>query len=477
MSLARQDIEKIVRNVVLSMRQGAAVPAPAAPQAREEGDLGLFDSLDDAIAAAAAAQKRLETVAIRGRVVATIRKTALANARMLAEEAVKETGMGRVEDKVRKNALQAECTPGPEILQPAAISGDAGMTLIENAAWGVVASVTPSTNPAATVINNSISMVSAGNSVVFAPHPGAKGVTQKTIQVLNKAIIEATGIADLLTAVKEPSIEKAQALFAHPGIALLVVTGGEAVVHAAREHATMRLIAAGAGNPPVVVDETADIARAARSIYQGASFDNNIICADEKLIIAVDSIADALIDEMCALGAVRISTEQAAQVAAMVFKNFPGPEAFANPQWVGRDAAAIAGAAGISVPESCRLLLVDVARDTEHPFARIEQMMPVLPVLRARDVHEAIDWACLLERDLHHTAGMHSTNIANLDAMARRSNTSLFVKNGPFIAGLGAGGEGWTSMTISTPTGEGVTNARSFVRLRRCVLVDNFRIV
>ena len=482
MSFAPQDIETIVRKVVetLQNQPGGVTAAPqigarAAP--RDTGDRGLFDSLDDAIAAAKEARLKLDTVAVRHRAVKAIREAARVHARALAEQAVAETGMGRVEDKVSKNLLQAEATPGPEILQPAAISGDAGMTLIENAPWGVIASVTPSTNPAATVINNAISMVAAGNSVVFAPHPGAKRVSQAAIQLLNQAIAEATGITNLLVALKEPTLDAARALFAHPDIALLVVTGGEAVVHTARKHATMRLIAAGAGNPPVVVDETADIVRAARSIYTGASFDNNIICADEKIIIAVDCIADALKREMCALGAVEISLEQAEAIARLVFKNYPGPEAMANPKWVGRDAAIIAEAAGISVPPACRLLIVDAGRDIDHPFARLEQMMPVLPVLRPQNISEAIDWAFTLERGLRHTAGMHSTNINNMDAMARKMNTSLFVKNGPFLAGLGAGGEGWTSMTISTPTGEGVTNARSFVRLRRCVLVDNFRIV
>ena len=474
MSLSTQDIDAIVRQVVQTIQE-QKISSVATQTA--EGDWGLFDKLDDAVAAAEESYKKINTIAIREKVVATIRKAAIQNARLLAEMAVAETGMGRVEDKIRKKILQAEKTPGPEVLQPMAITGDIGMTLIENAPWGVIASITPSTNPAATVINNSISMASAGNSVVFAPHPGAKRVTQKAIQILNEAIFKEVGIANILTAVKEPNLETAQALFAHPRVSLLVVTGGEAVVHAARKHATMRLIAAGAGNPPVVVDQTANIGRAARSIYDGASFDNNIICADEKAVVAVDSIADELKREMCALGAVEITLEQAEKIAQLVFKNYPGPKAAADPKWVGRNASVIAEAVGLSVPEQCRLLIVDVARDVEHPFVRIEQMMPVIPIARAKDVHEAIDWACKIENNLHHTAGMHSTCIDNLDAMAKRINTSLFVKNGPHIAGLGAGGEGWTSMTISTPTGEGVTSARTFIRLRRCVLVDNFRIV
>ena len=474
MELRERDVEQIVSEVL--KRLGSSGGAQASP-AGAGSDFGLFDSLDDAIDAAGAAYKKVSTIAMRNKVVAIIRKTGLAHARTLAEMAVQETGMGRVEDKVAKNTLVSQHTPGPEVLAPRAMSGDSGLTLEENAPWGVIASVTPSTNPAATVINNSISMISGGNAIVFAPHPGAKRVSQTAIQLINKAIIEETGIAGLLTAVKEPTIEVAQRLFAHPKVALLVVTGGEAVVEAARKHATMRLIAAGAGNPPVVVDETADIKRAARSIYDGASFDNNIICADEKAIIAVDSIADQLKQAMKALGAVEISPEQTDAIARFALRNYPGPDAAANPRWVGRNAAVIAKEAGINVPDDCRLLLADVGRDIDHAFARVEQMMPVLPLLRARNVDEAIAWAVLLERGLGHTAGIHSRNIDNMHNMALRMNTSLFVKNGPHLAALGAGGEGWTSMTISTPTGEGVTSARTFVRIRRCVLVDNFRIV
>ena len=281
-----------------------------------------------------------------------IRRAARANARRLAEMAVDETGMGRIEDKVRKNLLVADRTPGPESLYPSAMTGDTGLTLVENAAWGVIASVTPSTNPAATVINNSISMLSGGNAVVFAPHPSAKRVTQETIKILNKAIFEEAGINNLMTCVRQPSIETAQQLFTFPGIKLLVVTGGEAVVEAARKTTDKRLIAAGAGNPPVVVDETADLKRAARSIYDGASFDNNIVCADEKEIVAVDSIATDLKRELVACGAVEITREQAEAVAKVVLLDYPGPNPRPNPKWVGRDAAELAAAGGFKVADS-----------------------------------------------------------------------------------------------------------------------------
>lgn len=474
MSIRREDIESIVAEVLGKI--GAAAPGVAA-QGGGAGDWGVFERLDDAVAAAAQARKGIETLAVRNRVIRAIRVAAKANARRLAEMAVDETGMGRIEDKIKKNLLVASRTPGPEVLSPAAMSGDMGLTLIENAPWGVIASVTPSTNPAATVINNSISMLSGGNSVCFAPHPTAKRTTQEAIRVLNKAVYEEAGINNLMVCVREPSIEVAQQLFTYPGISLLVVTGGEAVVEAARKITDKRLIAAGAGNPPVVVDETANLARAALSIYEGASFDNNIICCDEKEVVVVDSVAERLKQELKACGAVELSLQQAEALAAKVLLDYPGASPRANPKWVGRDAAELARLIGLSVPDTCRLLIVDAGPDKNFVFARVEQMMPILPLVRARDVMQAIDWALELERGLSHTAGMHSTNIDNMHEMARRANTSLFVKNGPHVAGLGAGGEGWTSMTISTPTGEGVTSARTFVRLRRCTLVGSFRIV
>ncbi|GGP22520.1 aldehyde dehydrogenase family protein [Silvimonas iriomotensis] len=467
------EIEEVVRAVLATMNTVAATPA-AAPAAALPA--GVFAALDDAVAAARAAQKQLATVSMRDRVISAIRQAGEAFAQELAELAVAETGMGRVDDKIAKNLAQARHTPGTECLQAQVLTGDKGLTLIENADWGVIASVTPSTNPAATVINNAISMVAAGNSVVFAPHPAARKTSQRTITVLNEAIVAAGGPANLLVTVLKPDIETAQKLFRYPGIHLLVVTGGEAVVEAARKVTDKRLIAAGAGNPPVVVDETADLARAARDIVFGASFDNNIICADEKALIVVDAVADALKAEMARNKAVELTAEQARRLQDVLLGQIDAQgHGVVSRDWVGRDAVKIAAAIGLTVPADTRLLFVET--DASHPFAVTELMMPVLPLIRARDVNAAIDLAVQLEGGCRHTAAMHSRNLDNLDRMANAINTSIFVKNGPCLAGLGFGGEGWTTMTISTPTGEGVTNARSFVRLRRCVMVDHLRIV
>ncbi|HFH0601433.1 TPA: aldehyde dehydrogenase family protein [Escherichia coli] len=461
----QQDIEQVVKAVLLKMQSSDTPPAAV-------HEMGVFASLDDAVAAAKVAQQGLKSVAMRQLAIAAIREAGEKHARDLAELAVSETGMGRVEDKFAKNVAQARGTPGVECLSPQVLTGDNGPTLIENAPWGVVASVTPSTNPAATVINNAISLIAAGNSVIFAPHPAAKKVSQRAITLLNLAIVAAGGPENLLVTVTNPDIETAQRLFKFPGIGLLVVTGGEAVVEAARKHTNKRLIAAGAGNPPVVVDETADLARAAQSIVKGASFDNNIICADEKVLIVVDSVADELMRLMEGQHAVK----QAQQLQSVLLKNIDERgKGTVSRDWVGRDAAKIAAAIGLKVPEQTRLLFVETT--AEHPFAVTELMMPVLPVVRVANVADAIALAVKLEGGCHHTAAMHSRNIENMNQMANAIDTSIFVKNGPCIAGLGLGGEGWTTMTITTPTGEGVTSARTFVRLRRCVLVDAFRIV
>jgi len=471
MDLTDQEIGRIVDAVIQRLDASPVVESTNMPGL----GTGIFSTLGEAVSQAAQAQKQIRNLEFRGKIITAMRRAGVEYAKELAELAVSETGMGRVEDKIAKNISQAEGTPGLEDLKPEALSGDHGLTLTENAAWGVVASVTPSTNPAATIINNGISLVAAGNAVVFAPHPAAKKVSQKTISILNEAAEKIGGPRNLLTTVAEPSIAMAQELFKYPGIDLLVVTGGESVVEAARSQTDKRLMAAGAGNPPVVVDETADVPKAAKDIVFGASFDNNIICADEKEIIAVDRIADVLKAEMKKHKAVELNASQSEQLAKVILENYPGDRAVINRSWVGRNAALIAKEIGLDVADDTRLLFMET--DKNHPFARLELMMPVLPLIRAHSADEAIDIAIELERGLHHTAAMHSKNIDNMNRMANEINTSIFVKNGPCIAGLGFGGEGWTSMTITTPTGEGVTSARSFVRSRRCVIVDHFRIV
>ncbi len=340
----------------------------------------------------------------------------------------------------------------------------------------MIGAVTPVTNPIATITSNSIGMIAAGNSVVFNVHPNAKGVSNRLVALLNDAIAGAGGPRNLLCAVAEPTIESAGELMKHRGVAVLVVTGGPGVVKAAMGSGK-KAICAGPGNPPCVVDATADLAKAGRDIVAGASFDNNVVCICEKEVLAVDSIADRLKQEMKANGAFELTGSQIAAVTHLTIPSPKGPraESAPNKDMVGKDAAFIARAAGIEVPASTRLLLMEV--DREHPLVWSEQLMPVLPLVRMQSVDEAIDFSVAVEHGFRHTAMIHSHDIEKLSRMARLLNCSLFVKNGPCYAGLGQGGAGFTSFTIASPTGEGLTRARTFTRERRCTLVDYFRIV
>jgi aldehyde dehydrogenase len=450
-----------------AQRRLSTTPEPAS-------QLGIFNTVDEAVEAAHRAQAAIRTLELRDKIIANQRHRLTEQARSLAEDAVAETGLGNVESKVLKNQLVIDRTPGTEDLVPEILSGDHGLTLTELAPWGVIGAVTPSTNPAATIINNGISMIASGNAVVFGAHPQAKGVTNRTIHIMNTAAVEVGGPKTLLTAVAEPSIEAAQQLFQHPGIDLLVVTGGGAVVRAAQK-SNKRVIAAGPGNPPVVVDASADIARAATDIVRGASFDNNVVCTCEKEILAEAPIADELLEELQRNDAVLLTPNEAESLARAMLNDYPGPEPRMNKEYVGKGPSVLAKLIGKHVPEGTKLLLAET--DRHHPFAVLELLTPVVPLIRCPDVDTAIDWAVELEHDFKHTACMHSKNLDHLHRMAVEMNCSIFVKNGPNLAGLGFGGEGPTAMTISTPTGEGPTSARTFVRRRRCTLVDYFRIV
>lgn len=460
----------------------AGRPSPPPPAAGHQspatGQDGIFPTLDEAVAAAKIAFQQLNQLPleIRKHMVAHMRQTGREHAQVLAELAHSESGMGRVEDKVLKNILNAGKTQGTEALEPMAWSGDGGLTLTEWAPYGLIGALTPSTNPTSTVICNAIAMVAAGNAVVFNAHPSTQNCSNRTVQVLNQAIRKAGGPGNLLTAVAHPTLETATALMHHKDIRLLTVTGGTPVVRAAMQSGK-RAVCAGPGNPPVVVDETADIEQAGRDIVIGGSFDNNIVCTTEKETFAVAAICDDLINAMTRYGAVKINSWQFNRLWQAVTVKDRGPRkpADMNKNFIGKNASVLLAEIGISAGPEVRQIVVEV--DQNHPAVWSEQMMPIMPVVRVANADEGIDLAVMAEHGFRHTAVMHSKNLDNLSRMAREMDCSIFVKNGPCLAGLGYGGEGFCSFTIASPTGEGLTGPRSFSRLRRCTLVDSFRIV
>ncbi|MBT8093319.1 MAG: aldehyde dehydrogenase EutE [Gammaproteobacteria bacterium] len=474
--LSDQQVDLIATRLAEKM-SGAPRRAPVSAP-REALGGGVFATVDDAVDAAATAFKELDGMPLEGRrkIIASIRESMLENAEELARLAHTETGLGRFEDKVVKNRLVTRKTSGTEVLTPHAVTGDDGLTLTEYAPYGVIGAITPTTNPTSTIICNTIAMVAAGNSIVFNVHPNARACSMTNVRLIHDAITRAGGPANLVTAVAEPTIESAQELMGHKGVRILAVTGGSAVVRQAMTSGK-RAICAGPGNPPVVVDATADLEHAARGIVAGASFDNNIVCTDEKEVIAVESIVDELLERMGKNGAYILNEQELHKVANVIFTEYPGrrQRGTVAKDLIGKNASEILARAGIAAQGDPRLIVARVTNG--HPLVWTEQMMPVMPVTAVPDVDSAIELAKEAEHGFGHSAGMYSRDIDALSRMARTINTSIFTKNGPFFAGLGQGGEGHSSFTIASPTGEGLTGPVAFSRLRRCVMVDHFRIV
>ncbi|MDU4853147.1 MAG: aldehyde dehydrogenase EutE [Clostridioides difficile] len=464
-------VEKLVRQAIIDAKKENLISFDACSQMKT---YGIFDTMDNAIEASDLAQKKLLKLSMqeRQKYVDTIKATVLKreNLELISKMSVYETKIGKYEHKLIKNRVAAEKTPGTEDLVTEAVTGDKGITLVEYCPFGVIGAITPTTNPTETVICNSISMIAGGNTVVFSPHPRAKNVTIKLIRLLNKALDEVGAPENLITTVREPSIENTNIMMGHPKIRMLVATGGPAIVKKVMSTGK-KAIGAGAGNPPVVVDETADIEKAAIDIVNGCSFDNNVPCIAEKEVFAVDKICDYLINNMKNNGAYEINDEMIINKLLELVTNEKGAP---NVEFVGKSASYILNKIGIKVNEDIKVIIMEV--DRKHHFVTEEMMMPILPIVRVDNVDEAIEYAYMAENGNRHTAMMHSKNVDKLTKMARLLETTIFVKNAPSYAGIGVGGEGHTTFTIAGPTGEGLTSSRSFCRKRKCVMTDAFNI-
>lgn len=471
--------ENLIRSVVAQVlaEVGPMPPGRSASSSKSSGRYGIFNDANAAVAAARTAfeQLRERSVADRRRVIEIIREISITQCEELGLMEMEETGIGRPEHKIEKLRTLGQLSPGVEFLETKAFSGDHGIALIERAPFGVIAAITPVTHSLPTITGNAVSMIAGGNTVVVNPHPSGKRVAAEGVKRFNQAIHAELGIDNLICLIAEPTLESADTLFKHRDVALICVTGGPAVARAAL-NSGKRAIVAGPGNPPVVVDETADLDNAARCIIQGAAYDNNVLCIAEKQVFVVNSVFDAMLDAMRRAGAFQLN---AAQVAALTSKAIvqvgDDKHDAACKDYIGRDAAVLAAAAGVQIPDGCELLFGETPE--EHPFVSVEQMMPFLPFVRARDVDHAIAMAKRSEHGYRHTAIIHSRDVRNMTKMGRIMDVTLFVKNGPCMAALGLGGEGYLSFSIAGPTGEGVTTPYTFTRERRCSMVDDLNVV
>jgi acyl-CoA reductase-like NAD-dependent aldehyde dehydrogenase len=478
-------IRDIVNEVVSRLGGGVASAAPASPPRTSapgvalRGKFGVFQDVNDACVAAHEAYLQLQTqgVEARRKVVDLVKQLSDANAEAWGRLELGETGIGRLDHKIEKLKI-IKLVPGVEWLVPYALSGDHGITHEEYTPFGVIGAVTPSTHSVPTLSGNIVNIVAAGNAVVFNAHPAAARCAATAVRAYNEAIHRAIGIENICCVIETPTLETFDAMCRHEHVKLLLVTGGPGVVKAAMQTGK-RAICAGPGNPPVLVDDTANMRRTAQRVIQGAAYDNNLLCIGEKQLFALSSIADKLMIELESNGAVRLNPSQVDALTKAAFTITPGQaggcaHASVKKDLIGKDAPVLAHAAGVNVPPGTQLLFAET--DASHPFVMEEQMMPFLPIVRVRSVEEGIDRAFESELGYKHTSMIHSNNVEHMTAMARKLDTTLFIKNGPCMAGLGLGGEGYLSYSIATPTGEGVTNPKTFCRVRRCVMVDNLRI-
>ncbi|HZZ73413.1 MAG TPA: aldehyde dehydrogenase family protein [Pirellulales bacterium] len=475
-----QATESLIRNVVaqvLSQLQQAG--APAAGGRSYQGRFGIFTSVDEAVAAATDAFEALSerTIADRKRIIDHIRRISIDQCVELGTAEMNETKIGRLDHKIEKLKTLGERTPGVEFMRSEVFSGDHGLAVIEHAPFGVIGAITPVTHSLPTITGNAVSMIASGNTLVVNPHPSGKKIAAEGVRRFNEAIYRDLGIDNLICLIAEPTLETADQIFKHRGVKMICVTGGPAVARAAL-NSGKRAVVAGPGNPPVVVDETADLERAARCIIQGGAYDNNLLCISEKEVFVVDRVFDEMLKAMERAGAARLNAKEIdALTSKAITTTGEGAHRHevACKDFIGQDAAVLARAIGKNVSAKTELLFGET--DESNPFVPVEQMMPFIPFVRCKDVDECIAKAREYEHGFRHTSLIHSNNVRNMTRMGRVMDTTLFVKNGPCMAALGLGGEGYISFSIATPTGEGVTTPLTFTRERRCSLIDDLRIL
>jgi aldehyde dehydrogenase len=479
MQATEQLVRSVVEEVLTQLRSSPGAGSLAAPRRNTGGQRGVFADVNEAITSARAAFEQLSerTIEDRKRIIDHVRRISIDQRVELGTMEMEETKIGRLEHKIEKLQTLGQRAPGVEFMRSEVFSGDHGLAVIEHAPFGVIGAITPVTHSLPTITGNAVSMIAGGNTLVVNPHPSGKRVAAEGVLRFNDAIYRDLGIDNLICVIAEPTLESADAIFKHRDVAMICVTGGPAVARAALG-SSKRAVVAGPGNPPVVVDETADLDRAARAMIRGASYDNNLLCIAEKEVFVVEQVFDAMLAAMERAGAVRLNAREVdALTKAAIVPVGEGAHRHDAPakEVLGQDAAVLARAAGRNVPAGTELIFGET--DEKNPFVPVEQMMPFLPFVRCRNVDEAIAKAKYYEHGFRHTAIIHSHDVRNMTKMGRALDTTLFVKNGPCMAALGLGGEGYISFSIATPTGEGCTTPLTFTRERRCSMIDDLRIL
>jgi aldehyde dehydrogenase len=473
--ISEQQLQDLIQSVVRQVMSahGGTAPAETPPA---EGDWGVFRDMDDAVEAAYRAflEFKGRSVQCKKKFTDAVRQMTYDHKEELARETVEETGMGRVDHKTAKLVNAAKNSPGVEWLQPQAWSGKNGLALDEYAPFGVIGNITPSTHPAPTMINNIIIQLAGGNTIVFNPHPSAKKVNAKVIRLANQYMVEAGAPRNLVTCVAEPTLETARTLFGHRHVELLSVTGGPQIVELAMTY-PKKVIAAGPGNPPVLVDETADLPLAAAEITMSAGYDNNVLCIAEKEIFVVESVFEPFMREMAKAGNMRLSSAQMDALGSKALQ-LSGKHWLTGRDYVGKSAQVLGRAIGLNVPDSVPLLFGET--DRSHPWVVAEQMTCCIPVVRVKDFDDGVVASLKAEHGFRHTASVFTKDIDRATLFTRTLDCDIHVINGGTLRGDGGDlGEGYFSHTVATPTGEGICTPLDFVRKRRIMTHGALRFV
>ncbi len=468
----RKQVELIVEQVIKKI----PVSQPAVSSGNSNNVVnGVFHKMEDTIQAAVIAHKELVQLSlpVREKIIQAIRDIGWANREEYGRMELEETEIGAVSGTMLK--MEVACgVPAMEDLKPEVFTGDLGVTINERIPVGVIASINAVTNAAPGIIHNAIMMLAGGNTVVNNPHPKTKIISARVVRDINQAIVSAGGPVNCVTTIAEPDIPTAQLLMTHPLINMIAVTGGHRVVEFATKTGK-RVLAGGPGNPPVVVDETADLDHAAQCIIRGASLSNCTPCSSEKEIFVVDSVADKLKQLLIKYGAYELSKDQGKSLVKAIFKEIhPGRvPSVINLEHIGKPPEIILKQTiGLKIPPETKIAILET--DREHPLIWTEQIMPILPFVRCHNAKEAMNAGVEAEQGLRHTIVFHSNNLNNITYMSSIADASQFVKNASSIGGLGVEGEGFKSLHIST-SGEGLARPRVYTLIRRCVMNDDFR--
>lgn len=471
MTVDDKTIERIVQRVTQELASAHRMEHTCAEECN--GIKFLYDDVNEAVEAAYKAQREFLKFKIedRKRITDRIKSLCLEHLEELVQMELDETHYGNYPDKYMKMKGAIELTPSIEDIVSDIDSGDGGMAIYEHAPFGVIGALTPSTNPPETVVSNSIMMIAAGNAVVFSTHPGAFKCSSRAVELVVQAIEEAGGPRNLVVTLNNPTMARTNEMINHPKVTMLCATGGPGVVKTILS-CGKKGIGAGAGNPPVLVDATADIPKAAKDIVVGASYEYNTPCITEKEIFVVEHVADTLIKNMQNAGAYLLTDK--ALIEKLTQFCMPKEDS-PNKKLIGRSPAYIMSQLGVNIPEDTRIVIFETTAD--NMLVMNEQMMPIIPVVRVKDAEEGIELCCAAEAGRRHTALCHSKDMTVVTEYARRVQSTIFVNNGSCFTSMGfQGGVGPNTLTIAGPTGEGPTMPRTFTRKRKILMVDSFNL-